>query len=188
MNIREQIAAYEPFNEQEEKDKAVILDCLDKFDNVFTRENKLAHMTASAWVVNKSGDKALMAYHNIYNSWSWLGGHADGERDLLSVALREVKEESGISNLKPVTTDIFSLEVLTVDGHIKRGKYVSSHLHLNVTYLIEADETAALKNRDGENSAVAWFGLNEAVEASTEEWFKERIYSKLNKKFTQNKA
>ena len=43
MNIREQIAAYEPFNEQEEKDKAVILDCLDKFDNVFTRENKLAH-------------------------------------------------------------------------------------------------------------------------------------------------
>ena len=182
MDIKEQIAAYKPYNEQEEKDKQIILDCLDKFDDVFTRENRLAHMTASAWVVNKTGDKALMAYHNIYDSWSWLGGHADGERDLLSVAVREVEEESGISALKPVSDEIFSLEVLTVDGHIKKGEYVSSHLHLNVTYLIEADDTAPLKSRDGENSAVSWFGLNEAIEASSEEWFKERIYSKLKQK------
>lgn len=185
MSIKEQIAAYEPYNEQEEKDKQIILDCLDKFDDVFTRENRLAHMTASAWVVNKGGDKALMAYHNIYDSWSWLGGHADGESDLLSVAMREAEEESGISALKPVSSDIFSLEVLTVDGHVKRGEYVSSHLHLNVTYLIEADDTVPLKSRDGENSGVSWFGLNEAVEASSEEWFKKRIYSKLNKKFIQ---
>lgn len=54
-------------------------------------------MTASAWVVNKDRSKVLMIYHNIYNSWSWLGGHADGETDLLAVAIREVREEAGIA-------------------------------------------------------------------------------------------
>ena len=64
-------------------------------------------MTASAWVVNRERTKVLMVYHNIYNSWSWLGGHADGETDLLSVAVREVKEEAGISNVRPVSEEIF---------------------------------------------------------------------------------
>ena len=74
-----------------------------------------------------------MAYHNIYHSWAWTGGHADGEKDLLSVAIREAKEETGIKTVKPVMEGIFSLEVLTVDGHEKNGSYVPSHLHLNVT-------------------------------------------------------
>ena len=134
-----QIENYPPFNEQEEKDKALILGWIRNNENAFSRENTVAHITASAWVVNKDRSKVLMVYHNIYNSWSWLGGHADGETDLLSVAIREVKEEAGISNVRPVSEEIFSLESLTVDGHVKKGNYVSSHLHLNITYLLEAD-------------------------------------------------
>ena len=129
-----QIENYAPFNEQEEKDKALILGWIRNNENAFSRENTVAHITASAWVVNKDRSKVLMVYHNIYNSWSWLGGHADGETDLLSVAIREVKEEAGISNVRPVSEEIFSLESLTVDGHVKKGNYVSSHLHLNITY------------------------------------------------------
>lgn len=109
-----------------------------------------------------------------------MGGHADGEEDLLAVALREVREESGIQSVHPVTEEIYSLEVLTVDGHIKHGKYVSSHLHLNITYLLEASESDSLHMKPDENSGVAWFGLEEAVKASSEPWFKERIYPKLN--------
>ena len=123
-----------------------------------------------------------MAYHNIYDSWSWLGGHADGETDLLAVAIREVKEEAGISGVRSVSEGIFSLESLTVDGHVKRGKYVSSHLHLNVTYLLEADEHGQLRVKEDENSGVAWFALGDAVLASTEPWMRERIYMKLNAK------
>ena len=104
-----------------------------------------------------------MVYHNIYNSWSWLGGHADGETDLLAVALREVKEEAGISHVCPVSEEIFSLESLTVDGHVKKGKYVSSHLHLNVTYLLEADFEEAVSIKADENSGVAWFSPEEAL-------------------------
>ena len=127
-----------------------------------------------------------MAYHNIYDSWSWLGGHADGEADLLAVALREVSEESGLA-AQPVRPaepagEIFSLEVLTVDGHEKRGVYVPSHLHLNVTYLVEADEEERLRVKEDENSDVAWFTPEAALAASTEPWFVERVYRKLNEK------
>ena len=178
----EKIENYKPFNEQEEKDKSLILDWIRNNENAFTRENTIAHITASAWVVNKDRSKVLMVYHNIYNSWSWLGGHADGETDLLSVALREVREEAGISNIQPVSEEIFSLEALTVDGHIKKGKYVSSHLHLNITYLVEADSDEALFVKPDENSGVAWFTPEDALKKSTEPWFVANVYSKLIEK------
>lgn len=182
MTVIEQIEAFKPWNEQEARDKELILKSLKTQKDIFTRDNTLAHMTASAWVVNKRHDKVLMAYHNIYHSWSWLGGHADGEEDLLKVAVREVQEESGVQKVTPVLDCIFSLESLTVDGHVKKGKYVSSHLHLNVTYLLEADESECLLVKEDENSNVAWFSPEEAVEASTEPWFQENIYKKLNAK------
>ena len=181
MTLQEQLTRYVPFNEQEARDKEVILWHLSQ-PNIFDRANTLAHITASAWVVNPQRTKALMAYHNIYDSWAWLGGHADGETDLLKVALKEVREESGVQSARPVKTDIFSVEVLTVDGHIKRGAYVSSHLHLNVTYLIEADEKEALAVKPDENSGVRWFTLEEAVAASSEPWYRQHIYNKLNAK------
>lgn len=181
-----QLAAYRPYNEQEAADRALILECLTAHEDIFSRENRLAHMTASAWVVNRARTKVLMAYHNIYRSWSWLGGHADGDADLLAVALREVSEESGLAAQHVRAADtaggIFSLEVLTVDGHEKRGAYVPSHLHLNVTYLVEADEEELLYIKEDENSGVAWFTPEEALAASTEPWFVERIYRKLNEK------
>ena len=173
---------YKPYNEQEDADRGEILRQLKSFPDIFTRENRNAHMTASSWIVNPARTKVLMVYHNIYDSWSWTGGHADGETDLLAAALREAKEETGIKKVRPVTEDIYSLEILTVDGHVKHGKYVSSHLHLNVTYLLEADEDEILHKKDDENSGVAWFGLDEAILASSEPWFRERIYSKLNAK------
>ena len=182
MGIYEQIKAYRPWNEQERQDQAVILAFLDKNPDAFYRTNLLAHMTASAWVVNPQRSKALMVYHRLYDSWSWTGGHADGEEDLLAVALREVREETGVQRLRPVTEEIYSLEVLTVDGHEKRGQYVPSHLHLNLTYLLEAEEEQPLRVCEAENSGVAWFSLADALSASTEPWFVERIYKKLNEK------
>lgn len=182
MSIREDIAGYAPFNEQEAVDREHILQFLDSNPDAFSRENTVAHMTASAWVVNGDRTKALMVYHKIYDSWSWTGGHADGDEDLLSVALRECREETGVTNVRPVSEDIYSLEILTVDGHEKRGKYVSSHLHMNVTYLLEADDSEELKVCEDENNGVKWFSLAGALKASTEPWFVKRIYSKLNDK------
>lgn len=138
-NLLRQIREYRPYNEQEERDRAILLKWMESGCDILTRENETAHLTASAWVVSPDRKQVLMAYHNIYHSWAWLGGHADGDADLCSVAVREVKEESGIEEVKLLSDQPFSLEILSVDGHVKRGKYVVTHLHLNVTYLMEAD-------------------------------------------------
>lgn len=190
MNRQEllyKIKAYKPYNEQEEKDQILIANWIEDHEDAFSRENPVAHMTASAWVVNRDRSKVLMVYHNIYDSWSWLGGHADGETDLLAVAIREVKEEAELSDVRPVSSEIFSLESLTVDGHVKKGKYVSSHLHLNVTYLLEADSDEHVSIKADENSGVAWFTPEEALKKSTEPWFVEHVYTKLIEKERENR-
>ena len=185
MNMINILKKYNPLNDQEAGDKAEIIRRLESGEELFSRENSSAHFTASAWVVNKDKTKVLMAYHNLYDSWAWLGGHADGEQDLLKVAIKEVKEESGLTNVTPVTEDIYSMEILAVSGHYKKGKYVPSHLHLNLTYLLEADENEPLTVKPDENSQVGWFTPKDAIEASKEEWFKVHIYKKLNEKLEQ---
>ena len=182
MELIKIIQKYEPWNEEEKKDQKIFLKYLRQFPDILTRENEFAHVTSSSWIVNQDRTKVLMVYHNIYDSWSWLGGHADGNQNLLEVAVREVREESGIREVHPVSKEIYSVEILTVDGHWKRGKYVSSHLHLNVTYLLEADDRQALAVKPDENSGVQWFPLEKAPEASSEIWFREHIYKKLNEK------
>ena len=180
-SLRRAIAAFAPFNEQEEADKQVILHALDTDPLCFERTAQ-AHMACSIWVVDPSMPQTLLVYHNIYDSWSWIGGHADGETDLEAVALRELQEETGVEHARIVACgpgDIYSLEVLTVDGHEKRGAYVSSHLHLNVTYLAVADPNEPIRIKPDENSGVRWVPVEDAIRLSTEPWIRERIYRKL---------
>jgi len=178
MDLRQQIEAFVPGNAQEAADRQLLLQRLEE-PGVFTRENLAGHFTASGWVVSPDRGSVLMIYHNIYDSWSWMGGHADGETDLRAVAEREVREESGIRELELLKEGIFSLEVLTVDGHEKRGKYVSSHLHYNVTYLFQADTNQQTASNPEENSGVQWIRVADLPKRVSEPWFLERIYSKL---------
>lgn len=180
--MRELIRAienYRPACAQEEADRAVMLNWLRRGRDVLVRENRVAHFTASAWIVNPSRKRVLMVYHNIYDSWAWTGGHADGEADLLSVALREAGEETGLKELLPLSREPVSLEILTVNGHVRRGEYVSAHLHMNLTYLLAADDSAALTVKPDENSGVMWMGMDEAVQRCSEPWMRP-VYEKLN--------
>lgn len=181
MNLRQQIEQYQPYNAQEIKDQEIILKYMDLFDNLLTRENEFAHFTASAWVVNQDRTKVLMAYHNIYQSWSWVGGHADGNANLLEVALKETEEETGLQKIKPVSDEMYSIEILGVAAHEKKGQHIATHVHLNVTYLIEADENELLQIKPDENSDIGWFTLEDAIAASTEPEMKV-VYKKLNEK------
>ncbi len=221
--LRDAIAVFEPFNEQEAMDQRVILHALDSDPCCFDRSEQ-AHMACSIWVVDPEFEQTLLVYHNIYDSWSWIGGHADGECDLAKVALRELQEETGVAHARLVMEEacgtddssavpmsavedvgrlcgagggsaleeaveralplcgpggVYSLEVLTVDGHEKRGAYVSSHLHLNVTYLAIADPAEPLRIKPDENSGVRWVPLEDAIRLSTEPWIRDRIYRKL---------
>jgi ADP-ribose pyrophosphatase YjhB (NUDIX family) len=178
MSWIESIKKYSPCNEQERKDKEVVIKSLDLFDDLLSRDNEIIHITSSAFVINKTKDKVLMVHHNIFNAWSLAGGHADGEEDLLLVAISEVKEETGVKNICPVSNDIYSLDVLSLFGHMRKGKYVPSHLHISVTYLIEADENEPLIVKIDENSAVKWISLDEIGVYSNEPHMK-KIYAKI---------
>ena len=167
-NLYKQISNYVPYDEKEALDKEVMLKFISSTEDVLTRENQIAHMTASAWITNKNRDKILMIYHNIYDSWAWTGGHVDGEEDLYEVALREVKEETSVNNLNPISEDIISLEVLSVNGHFKNNQYVSSHLHLNVTYVFVCDEKEKTKIKEDENSGIMWIDVKDLEKYCTE--------------------
>ena len=166
--LYDEISMYEAYDEKEQVDKDVILEYIKNTEDVLTRDNKIAHFTASAWVTNKERNKILMIYHNNYDSWAWVGGHADGDSDLLHVACKEVEEETGVSDLKLLSNGIFGINIVTADSHIKRGKRVNSHLHFDVEYFFEADEDIELKIKPDENSGVKWIDIDEVCKSSTE--------------------
>lgn len=157
MELLDQILNYQPENPTEIAAKDFFLQALRSYpDNVFTRENTQFHFTASALILNPEQTKTLMVYHNIYQSISWTGGHADGERNLLQVALREAREETGIKQIFPLSSQILSLDILPVPQHKKNGQIVPAHRHLSVAYGAIAPEDQTLACRPEENSLVTW--------------------------------
>ena len=179
MTLEQELLAYQPVNEQEARDLPKMVAFLRTGATPFERANETAHFTASAWVIGRETGRVLLIYHNIYRSWAWTGGHADGETDLRAVARREAMEESGVSGLRDLGDGPLSIEILTVNGHEKRGRYVPSHLHYNVTYLFEADDRQAVHMKPDENSGAGWFAPEDALAAVSETWMRERIYPKL---------
>ena len=179
--LLEEVKGFDPYNEQEEADKKLLMTYLTMFDDIFYRENLMAHMTSSPWIVNQDMSKVLMIYHNIYDSWGWCGGHCDGDEDTLHVALKEGMEETGLTKLTPLSEHIMAIDILPVPPHKKRGKFVSSHVHLNVTYACVADETENLHIKADENSGVRWIPVEEIDTWVREEDMKP-VYHKLVEK------
>lgn len=174
----EDILKFNPSCEQEETDKKLFLDCLKSIENCLTRDSLLCHFTSSAFVINKDKTKTLCAFTNIYNTWTFLGGHADGNGDLLEVARKETEEESGLKNFKLYKEGIFSLESMPMLAHFKHGKYVPAHIHLNVTYVFFADEKEKLRINKNENSSLDWLKFDELLKRNTVN-FMDPIYKKI---------
>ncbi len=155
--LKSEIEEYMPRSEQERQDKKVIQDAMRTFPgSVLTRGNELVHFTASGLILNRSLDKVLLVHHNVMDKWAWTGGHADGDARLCDVALREAEEETGVA-VSAISRRIASLDVLTVQGHVRRGKYVNGHVHLSAAYVFMADERQTPTVKPDENSGVRWF-------------------------------
>ena len=165
----EVIVRFSPRDGREAREREMMLDLIAQYgDRILERSNDFAHMTASSIIVSRDRKRTLMAFHKIYNSWAWTGGHADGESDFEAIARREAQEETGIERLIRRGSGPASVEILPVWAHVKRGKNVGSHLHLNVSYLFEADESLPLRVAQDENSAVSWIGVDSLAEMVTE--------------------
>ena len=180
------IYSYKAEDEREALDREVMLEFIRNHEDVVTRENKIAHFTTSAWIVNDLHTKILMIYHNIYDSWAWVGGHADGDSDLVHVIYKEVEEETGLTNLKMLSDGVYGINIITVDNHIRKGQIVNSHLHFDVEFLLEANEKDSIRIKEDENSGIQWVPIDKVCEYSSEEKMKP-IYERLNKKLVKYK-
>lgn len=179
MTIREQMEAFVPHCEQERTDRSLAMRMIEEYPhNILTRDNELVHFTSSGFVVNESLDKVLMVHHLIYRTWAWTGGHADGEADMLAVAIREAQEETGITDLRPLTGVMDSFDVLPVYGHEKKGQYVGTHLHLSAAYVLVASDKETIRIKADENDGVRWIARDEMASYSNEPYLI-RIYEKL---------
>ena len=122
------------------------------------------HLTASAWIVDHSRRWTLLTHHHKLDRWLQLGGHVDGNPDLLAAALREGLEESGLKSLVPVSPEIFD-----IDRHlIPARKTEPEHWHYDVRFLIEADRVEPLRISD-ESKDLAWVELSRVAELNPSE-------------------
>lgn len=173
-------------SEQERADQHAILSFIKRNPaDVLLRKNKIAHLTSSALIFNESMDKLLMIHHNIYQSWSWTGGHVDGDGDLLAVAIKEAQEETGLKNIKTLSEEIVSLDVLPVFGHLKNNEPVSAHLHLSVAYVLQASEKEALRIKPDENTGVQWISIKDLADYVSEAHM-QVVYDKILKRVADN--
>lgn len=174
-----QIEAYRPRNEQESNDKRIIYHfCQSHPHNVLLRTNEVAHLTSSGFIMNRDLTRVLVIYHKIYQAWGWTGGHVDGDKDLLEVALKEAREETGLKRLEPLSKHMMSIDVLPVWGHEKNGSYVSAHLHYNASYILIADEKDELILNEEETDGVQWIDADE-IETYSDEADLVVVYKKL---------
>ena len=164
----EMLKKYKPYNEQEKVDLQMIFEAEEKFGNILVRDNLFCHLTSSAFIMNQDHTKVLCCYHNIYKSWCWIGGHADGDDDMLYVAQKETREETSLKNFKVVSKMPIAVDAFPVLSHVRRGKYVPAHVHFNITFLFEANEKENIHILEEENSNVGWLTFEELIEKSTE--------------------
>lgn len=121
---------YQPINQNDNEQRLRIREFVLSNEDCFKRSLTKGHLTGSAWLVNVEGDQVLLTHHKKLNLWLQLGGHADGQTDLLQVALREAKEESGINFIEPVSENIFDLDVHFIPTY----KDEPAHFHYDIRY------------------------------------------------------
>ena len=148
----------------DEKAPHDMLKILDDETSYFLRNSYNGHFTGSAWIVSPDRSSILMTHHKKLGKWIQLGGHADGENDLLKVALREAKEESGIQQFKVLSEEIFDLDI----HEIPQNNSELGHLHYDVRFLIEADPTGEAVIISDESHDVAWIPLADVVKLNPE--------------------
>ncbi len=175
--IRNLLNNYKTNNHQEIIDKKLMLEVINE-KNVLNRNNEKGHFSASAWIVNNDNSKVLMIYHNIYQSYAWIGGHLDDEEDIYKLIKQEIREETGLNIQDYELIKLISLESLPVCTHQKNDVLVKEHLHYNLTFLIIAKEEAKLTLNLEETSDIKWIDINDVLTICDEE-IMIPIYEKL---------
>ena len=156
MNLLDRLEQYKPTDEDERISRDMSVQFIHTYRHAFERSLSCGHITASALLLNQDKTKFLLMRHTKLNKWVKVGGHCDGNRDVLAVALKEAAEESGIQLIEPMTTDLFDVEV----HHVKKTFMEPEHYHYDMRFLLKTVENDALvKNHESTN--LRWFSFDE---------------------------
>lgn len=146
---------YNPICDEDAQARKRIIEFVTTNPDCFERTLAKGHITASAWLLNKTGEKALLMHHAKLNLWVQPGGHCDGDFDVLAVAIKEAQEESGINAIMPVNKAIFDLDVHLIPAR----KDEPEHYHYDVRFLLQVVSDEDI-NINHESLALRWFGKN----------------------------
>lgn len=149
------LRAYNPVALEEVEFKQQMLAFIEAHEDCFERTLEIGHITASCWLLDASGERALLMHHAKLDSWFQLGGHCDGDPDVLAVAIKEAQEESGIMGIAPVSTEIFDIDIHRIPEH----KGIKAHDHYDVRFLLRviSDEQIV---QNSESKELRWIGMN----------------------------
>ncbi len=153
------LAAHRPFDAVERRSLEAVTDFVTRHRDCFERTLSAGHVTASAWIVNASRSRVLLTEHRKLDKWLQLGGHCDGDTDPLASALREAREESGLSSLKLCSPAIFDVDVHRIPARAAEA----GHLHYDLRFLLEADEASPLRI-SSESKDLAWVALDNVAD------------------------
>lgn len=149
----EALLRYADIHPERAETAAEILRFVAETPDCFCRTQLRGHITGSAWLLNPAGDKVLLTLHRNLKRWMQLGGHADGEPNSLQTALREATEESGIAGIRPLSTEIFDVDIHLIPARPAKGE--PAHYHYDIRYLMQApNEQFAISE---ESDDLAWW-------------------------------
>jgi 8-oxo-dGTP pyrophosphatase MutT (NUDIX family) len=150
QTLQKLLESYKPYPEELEAKKR-ILRFVAMHEGCFERSLSIGHITASAWLLNKDKTKTLLMNHAKLNLWVQLGGHCDGNPDVLAVAIKEAQEESGIQNIVPVSNDIFDIDIHLISAN----KREAEHYHYDIRFLLQvASDEVIVQN--SESNELRW--------------------------------
>lgn len=161
--LLDKLSVYRASNDEELRLLEMTRQFIVENTRCFERSLQIGHITGAAWIMSPDRNHVLLTHHRKLNKWLQLGGHADGDPDVLRVAIREAQEESGIKEFTPQSEEIFDIDVHEIPAH----KNVPQHLHYDIRFLLEADMKAPLKITD-ESHDVSWIPMVRVSEFTNE--------------------
>ncbi|MGB5107912.1 MAG: NUDIX hydrolase [Candidatus Zixiibacteriota bacterium] len=164
IDLLDKLRNYGASSLRDERVRDEIAAFVNEHSDCFERSLGTGHITGSAWIVNRARDRFLLTFHKKLGLWLQLGGHADGNSDILAVALQEAREESGVENISPISEAIFDLDIHRIPEH----KGVAEHYHYDVRFLCEADDSQKLIVSD-ESHDLAWLSAEQIKGLTNEE-------------------
>lgn len=153
---------YDPEDLEEVRFKEEMIKFVLENERCFDRSLEIGHVTASCWLVNSTtGSHALLMHHAKIGKWFQLGGHCDGNPDVLSVCIKEAQEESGIQKIQCISQYVFDLDIHLIPAN----KNETEHYHYDVRFLLQSTgDDKLVKNR--ESKSLMWVGKGDPLPTS----------------------